>query len=1064
MRVALLTHNARAGDAIGNQVAEKMAFFLARGAAVRVFLEDETRLHAAIRPHYQTIRGAAPDREAWAFISSADLVIAEYGQWYSLLDRVPLLAGGRPRVLLDYHAVTPREWWDRHNHEALEKGLRERGLVWCADIAVAHSRFACRELQEATRFPAERLFCLGHPLDTGHLSPGPPARPLNEELGLGPATLLLFVGRLAPNKRVPVLVEALARLRDLVPPVHAVVIGEDGDVYQDEARRSRERAARLGVGDRLHLLGHVDADRLRDAYRSAHVFVMPSRHEGFCIPVAEAMACGLPVVAARAGALPETVAPAGLTFTPDDADDLAGQVRRVLQSRAGTGGLVTATRGIVGPQPRTVQVQTLRVAVVAFRYGTDFAGGAETSLRTIAGTLCRAGHHVEVFTTCTIDESHWSDHLPEGTSVVAGVPVHRFRIDPHDRARHLDSVRGIVNADGAVSREAEAEYLANSIHSGRLIEELGRRIDGFDAVITGPYLHGLTVDVARTFAEKTVLLPCFHDEPFARLPALREAYERVGGILYHSREEQGLAETTLGLHHPGARCCGTVLDTEPAGDAARGRARIGGGRRYVLYCGRYSSQKNLPALLEYARRYAAAQPGRFTFAFVGQGDVAIPREPWTRDLGFVDERTRRDVAAGADLVIQLSANESLSLVALEAWAQGVPVLASARCDVLRGHLTRCDGGRAVYGYEDFAAALDDLWQDPQGWRAAGLRGREYVRTSYGSVAAFTAVLTTTFSELTLPLAERMRRRGLEKAAHFTRSAWSRRFATLVEDLLHAPLRPLREDVRVRVRVATRTVAAGTDAVLVPVEVTNQGTHPAIADGPARVIVRCRVFDETGGPVSTTGEDTRLPGLLIPGQSMPAAATVPVPTAPGNYRVNFSAERAMTGPAGRQPPADSCTAVSTAPCTAAPGQEMRLVVQESAGHRPEDCCAPLLAQVHSALAEAARLQQLPDQYLDITEGRFARWKRWIKHKLLNNFKRAYVDVLSRQQSAWNRRLVAAVAELAESCAVLDHAARLSREARQQDQEVLAALRSRVTELEQRLSRLEAERQPQQEVTS
>src|SRR5205807_1108522 len=97
-----------------------------------------------------------------------------------------------------------------------------------------------------------------------------------------------------------------------------------------EADRCRRRAVELGVEERLHLLGHVPAAQLRDAYQVADAFVMPSRHEGFCIPVIEALSAGLPVVAARAGALSETVGSAGLTFTPDDAADLARQIRRVL--------------------------------------------------------------------------------------------------------------------------------------------------------------------------------------------------------------------------------------------------------------------------------------------------------------------------------------------------------------------------------------------------------------------------------------------------------------------------------------------------------------------------------------------------------------------------------------------------------------------------------------------------------------------------------------------------------------------------------------------------------------
>jgi glycosyltransferase involved in cell wall biosynthesis len=337
MRVALLSYNAHGGDAIGNQVAEKLAFFLERGADVRVFVQSTDRLHPGVRPHHQHLPLPEPRGPGWRFLSSADLVIVEYSQYYSLLDLLPLLAGKKARLLFDYHGVTPSELWGPHNREALEAGVRQRGLVWCADAVAVHSPFTHQELLEYSGFPSQRFVRLGYPIDTNRFSPGISPLPLREELGLGEALLLLFVGRLAPNKRVPLLVEALARLTDVNPPIHAVILGDTSDTYHGEMRNCRETASRLGVDGRVHFLGQMDEQRLLAAYRTADLFVMPSRHEGFCIPVVEAMACGLPVVAAHCTALPHTVAGAGLTFTPDDADDLARQVRRLLSVDGQTG-------------------------------------------------------------------------------------------------------------------------------------------------------------------------------------------------------------------------------------------------------------------------------------------------------------------------------------------------------------------------------------------------------------------------------------------------------------------------------------------------------------------------------------------------------------------------------------------------------------------------------------------------------------------------------------------------------------------------------------------------------
>jgi glycosyltransferase involved in cell wall biosynthesis len=334
MRVALLTHNAQAGDAIGNQTAEKLAFFLEGGADVRVFLESDKKLHPAVRLHAHCLPGPVTTGPVWDFISSTDLVIVEFGHSYSLVDLLPLLAERKPRIVFDYHGVTPLDLWGDHNREAIEKGARQRGLVWCTDAAITHSRFTREELRHDTGFPSNCIHVLGHPVDSQRYCPGPPNRSLKDKLGLADSPLLLFVGRLAPNKRVPFLIEALARLGEpRAAAVHLAIVGDTSDLYATEAHRCRQRAAELGVADRVHLLGHLPEQQLLDAYRSADLFVMPSRHEGFCIPLLEAMACGVPVVVARAAALPETAAGAGLAFNPDDADDLARQIRRVLGSR-----------------------------------------------------------------------------------------------------------------------------------------------------------------------------------------------------------------------------------------------------------------------------------------------------------------------------------------------------------------------------------------------------------------------------------------------------------------------------------------------------------------------------------------------------------------------------------------------------------------------------------------------------------------------------------------------------------------------------------------------------------
>ncbi len=288
-----------------------------------------------------------------------------------------------------------------------------------------------------------------------------------------------------------------------------------------------------------------------------------------------------------------------------------------------------------------------------------------------------------MFTTCNRAEGAWSNSIPAGSGRENGLLVHRFPIDLHEREPHLESVRQIIEADGQVSASVEQQYLEHSVHSTKLLAELAARIDEFAAVIVGPYLFGLTADVARAFPDKTLLLPCFHDEPLVRLKIWPALYGSVGGILYHSPEEQALAQNVLGINHPRGREVGTTLTAAPT---ASPRPLPFPPKSYLVYCGRYSRQKDLPRLLEWMAHYQAACP--FSIAFMGMGEVQIPKEVWARDLGQVDEPTKRAVLAGAAALVQLSLQESLSLVALEAWTEGTPIIVDRRCTVLAGQVER----------------------------------------------------------------------------------------------------------------------------------------------------------------------------------------------------------------------------------------------------------------------------------------------------------------------------------------------------------------------------------------
>jgi phosphatidylinositol alpha-1,6-mannosyltransferase len=162
------------------------------------------------------------------------------------------------------------------------------------------------------------------------------ALPLRERLELGKRPVLLTIARLVPRKGIDSVLEALAAVRRAVPDLVYVVAGDGPD-----RERLVELARRLGVDESVRFVGAVEDAELPLWYSLGDVFVMPSRSdppdvEGFGIVYLEAAACERPVVAARAGGVPDAVADgvSGLLVEPGDRDGLARALAELLSDPA----------------------------------------------------------------------------------------------------------------------------------------------------------------------------------------------------------------------------------------------------------------------------------------------------------------------------------------------------------------------------------------------------------------------------------------------------------------------------------------------------------------------------------------------------------------------------------------------------------------------------------------------------------------------------------------------------------------------------------------------------------
>jgi glycosyltransferase involved in cell wall biosynthesis len=129
-------------------------------------------------------------------------------------------------------------------------------------------------------------------------------------------------------------------------------------------------------------------------------------------------------------------------------------------------------------------------------------------------------------------------------------------------------------------------------------------------------------------------------------------------------------------------------------------------------------------------RYAKSGAGRLTLALVGHAIMAVPDHPRIRHLGRLDDEDKFDAMAAADLLIMPSRYESLSMVTLEAWALGRPVLVNGACDVLKGQAIRSDAGLYYHDAFEFVEALRAIERNPWVSNMLGRNGRRYFRQHY----------------------------------------------------------------------------------------------------------------------------------------------------------------------------------------------------------------------------------------------------------------------------------------------------------------------------------------------
>ncbi len=267
--------------------------------------------------------GAEPLADLPGEVPGDNLVVYHHSTGCDAAGRFAALRGGRRIVV--FHNITPPAFLADIPHMAARTnlGLAQLGaLAKAADLAVGVSELNAGELR-GRGFP--RVVCAPLFLSDAHagrIASAAGRRPGNRT---DPSRMrLLSVARVVPHKRLDVAIQALALLRRAHPGARLRVVGERGDAA-GYAEALHGYAKDL-CGDAVEFLGRVSEDALADEFSAADVLLHASAHEGFCVPVIEAMLAGVPVVAVDAGAVAATAGGAALLVPSHDPAMLAESV------------------------------------------------------------------------------------------------------------------------------------------------------------------------------------------------------------------------------------------------------------------------------------------------------------------------------------------------------------------------------------------------------------------------------------------------------------------------------------------------------------------------------------------------------------------------------------------------------------------------------------------------------------------------------------------------------------------------------------------------------------------
>ncbi len=351
---------------------------------------------------------------------------------------------------------------------------------------------------------------------------------------------------------------------------------------------------------------------------------------------------------------------------------------------------------------------TGKIAIINQRYGIEVNGGSELYSRQIAEKLA-VKYEVEVLTSCALEYEKWSNHYKEGEEIINNVTVRRFKTEHERRQAKFAALDKEMHINRNVSEEQSERWIDEmGPYCPMLIEYIRKHKEEYRVFIIVTYLYYTAVRSMPEIAQKTIFIPTAHKEPYIDFKMYKKIFEMPKAYIFLTDEERELVWAKFDIQDKPYDVMGVGVDVPENVDDSAFKKKYALSK-YIIYVGRIDYGKNCPRMFEYFIEYKKRNNNSLKLVLMGKAVIDVPKHPDIINLGFVSDQDKFNGIKGAKALILPSKYESLSISVLEAMCLSVPVIVNGRCDVLKGHCTKSNGGLYYNNFFEFEGAVNYLF-------------------------------------------------------------------------------------------------------------------------------------------------------------------------------------------------------------------------------------------------------------------------------------------------------------------------------------------------------------------